>query len=265
MFMADQIAQAAGVSRPPDPPVILRYMMGRPLDFDPGTRYAYSNFGYCVLGRVIEQITGQGYEALVKKEVLGPAGIKQMRIGSSLPDKVAPGEVHYYTIGNRKGPSVFAEARDPVPLPDGTFCLESMDAHGGWIGSAVDLMRFVVALEDQRYGPLLPASLFKEMITPPPAPLARKADGAIAGVFYGCGWQVRRVNASGGVNLWHTGSLPGTFTLMVRLANGLSWAVLFNQRQASAKRPDDAIDAALHRAAAAVKEWPAKDLFVNNS
>jgi hypothetical protein len=47
----------------------------------------------------------------------------------------------------------------------------------------------------------------------------------------------------------------------VWLANGLSWAVLFNQRSEDKKLPDGDIDAALHRAAKAVREWPAHDLF----
>ena len=47
----------------------------------------------------------------------------------------------------------------------------------------------------------------------------------------------------------------------MRLANGLSWAVVFNQRSDDQKLPDGEIDGALHRAAAAVKEWPQQDLF----
>ena len=62
-------------------------------------------------------------------------------------------------------------------------------------------------------------------------------------------------------NLWHAGSLPGTSTLMVRRHDGLSWVVLFNQRQESKDLPDGAIDGALHRAAGAVDAWPAEDLF----
>ncbi|WP_373615895.1 serine hydrolase domain-containing protein [Mucilaginibacter sp. OAE612] len=37
----------------------------RPLDHVPGTNYDYSNFGYCILGRVIEKITGQTYAEAV--------------------------------------------------------------------------------------------------------------------------------------------------------------------------------------------------------
>ena len=38
---------------PARPEHIIRYMLGRKLDFDPGQNYKYSNFGYCLLGRVI--------------------------------------------------------------------------------------------------------------------------------------------------------------------------------------------------------------------
>ena len=60
MFRSRRIAKAAGVDAPAMPAAIIRYMIGQPLDFEPGSRYAYSNFGYCVLGRVIERITEIG-------------------------------------------------------------------------------------------------------------------------------------------------------------------------------------------------------------
>src|SRR5271169_4291430 len=41
-----------------------------PLTNPPGTHWAYSNFGYCVLGRVIEQVTGQAYESFVQANIL---------------------------------------------------------------------------------------------------------------------------------------------------------------------------------------------------
>lgn len=53
------IARSLGLSAPALCPDIIRYMLGRPLDFTPGVRFAYSNFGYCVLGRIIEKSSGQ--------------------------------------------------------------------------------------------------------------------------------------------------------------------------------------------------------------
>ena len=53
-----------------------------PLDHEPGTAYAYSNFGYCLLGRVIEKVTGERYGAYVREAVLKRCGIDTMRIGA---------------------------------------------------------------------------------------------------------------------------------------------------------------------------------------
>jgi CubicO group peptidase (beta-lactamase class C family) len=50
-------------------------MAGRPLEFDPGTQTTYSNFGYLVLGRIIEKASGRSYEDYVKAEILEPLGI----------------------------------------------------------------------------------------------------------------------------------------------------------------------------------------------
>src|SRR6059036_2691362 len=107
MFRSREIAMSFGLPSPAAPRAIIRYMLGQPLDFDPGTRYAYSNFGYCVLGRVIEQITGTSYQKFVQEKVLAPIGIRLMRIGASLADKRAVGEVRYYTPHDETAKSVF--------------------------------------------------------------------------------------------------------------------------------------------------------------
>ena len=136
-----------------------------------------------------------------------------------------------------------------------------MDAHGGWIASAVDLARFAAALDDPAQCPVLKKESLANLYEPPPPPVSRKKDGSLADSFYGCGWMVRPVGNDGRANYWHDGSLPGTSTLLVRRSDGLSWAALFNQRSEDPKLPDGAIDGALHRAADATGEWPAEDLF----
>src|SRR6185437_14730175 len=155
MFRPREIAKSLGVSSPPGPRDVIRYMLGQPLDFDPGARYAYSNFGYCILGRVIEKITGLAYGEFVQKNVLSPIGIIRMRLGASLEDKRADGEVRYYTPGDEMAESVFGDHSEKVRWPYGGFCLEAMDAHGGWIASAVDLARFAAALHDSEHSLLL--------------------------------------------------------------------------------------------------------------
>ena len=314
MFRPRAIAKAFGIASPPTPRVIIRYMLGQPLDFDPGTRYAYSNFGYCVLGRIIEKIGGTSYEKFVQEKVLAPIGVRRMRIGASLEGNRVQGEVRYYMrqddlaesvfddspssgfpsdaqrggntsnpplappkegsnrahatvqVPSREGQGVGSVTEDiaagkQVPWPYGGFCLESMDAHGGWIASAVDLARFAAGLHDPQHSPLLKPKSLQIMHAPPEPPVSRNSDGTLKDHYYGCGWLARPVGQDGGTNYWHTGSLPGTSTLLVRRHDGVSWMILFNQRSDDDNLPDGEIDAALHRAANAVTDWPKNDLF----
>ena len=53
----------------------------RPLSRKPGTKNDYSNFGYCVLGRVIEKRSGMSYKNYVRSRILNKSGIKYMTIG----------------------------------------------------------------------------------------------------------------------------------------------------------------------------------------
>lgn len=261
MFRPELIANAVGTPPPAGPEAVIRYMLGQPLDFDPGSQYAYSNFGYCVLGRVIEKASGLKYEDYVRKHVLAPAGITTMRIGATLEKNRLPGEVRYYSPTDRRGLSVFPSLPGEVPVCYGTFHLEAMDAHGAWVASAVDLAKFAAALDDPERSPLLKPATLRLMYARPKPPLGLKEDGSPADVFYALGWQVRPVGNAGKANYWHGGSLPGTWTLLVRRWDGMSWAVLFNQRSEDRKNPDGEIDPALHRAAAAVKQWPTDNLF----
>jgi len=256
MFRPVKIAAATGTTAPAGPREVIRYMLGRRLDFDPGTRYAYSNLGYCILGRISEKLTGQSYGDYVKNAVLAPCGIRAMRLGRTLDGQQAPGEVRYYSASSGKGRPVFPGIEGEVPWPYGCFHLEAMDAHGGWLASAVDLARFAAAFHDPARCPVLKSESIREMFAAPPAPMPQGRER-----HYGCGWSVRRARPEGAVNTWHTGNLAGTSTLLVRRWDGLSWAVLFNQRSEDKTLPDGAIDPAMHRAADQVKAWPEHDLF----
>lgn len=261
MFRPGVIAEATRTPAPARPEAVIRYMLGQSLDNDPGSHYAYSNFGYCVLGRVLEKVSGLGYEEYVRRHVLAPAHVTRMRIGATRESGRLPGEVRYYSPTGRTSRSVFPDQPGEVPICYGGFYLEAMDAHGGWVASAVDLAKFAAALDDPQHSPLLKPESLRLMYRRPDAPLWRKEDGSATDYYYGLGWQVRPVGGEGKANYWHNGSLPGTFTLLVRRWDGLTWAALFNQRSEGGKLADGDIDPALHRAAAAVKEWPTEDLF----
>ncbi len=158
MFKHFQIAEEMHTTSPPDRSDVVRWGLGQKLDFAPGTKYAYSNFGYCVLGRLIECVSGQPYEEYVRSHVLEPMGIHDMRIGQARRSERYEGEVCYYIEKDAKGRNVMsADGPDSVSIPYGFASPQTMDGHGGWIASAVDLARFAAALDRPGDKPVLRA------------------------------------------------------------------------------------------------------------
>jgi len=239
MFADKKISRALGVPLPITQADIMTFMNGQPLQYDPGTKFVYSNYGYCLLGRVIEQKTGLSYEDYIKKSILLPLGITRMQIGHSKLEDRAPGEVVYESDDE----SVY-----------GSFNLENMDSHGGWLASAPELVRFAAAFDDPVNCPILSAKYIETMFSLP-ATIDRE-NYKPGEIYYACGWDVRDYG-NGRRNTWHTGSLPGTYTFMARWSNGVNCVVLFN------KRGDgfDAIDPLLWKAVKSISNWPDHDLF----
>jgi N-acyl-D-amino-acid deacylase len=169
MFRPLAISAALGTDPPPEAWQIIRYQWGRPLDFTPGERYAYSNFGYCLLGRIIEKISGQSYESYVREHVLAPVGATATRLGKTDASQRLPLEVRYYDEQGRTGKGVIAtQLGKEVPLPYGTWSLETLDANGGWVSSAIDLVRFASAFDAPSQSPLLKSESIATMFARPP-------------------------------------------------------------------------------------------------
>jgi CubicO group peptidase (beta-lactamase class C family) len=166
-----------------------------PLHHRPGTSFAYSNFGYCVLGRVIEKLTGKPYDVSVRKSVLGPCGITDMEIAGNTLAERKPGEVVYYSQDNDS----------PYSMN-----VRRMDSHGGWIARPIDLVRFLTHVDG--FSPHQLLRQWQVMTTP-----------TTANPNYAKGWQVNRYD-----NWWHGGSLPGTATEIVRTHSWFCWAIFTN-------------------------------------
>ena len=249
-----RIARETGAAKPVSCSDVIHFMLRQPLDFDPGTRYAYANFGYCVLGRIIEKKADQGYETYITERVLVPAGIKRMQVGGSLLNDRAEGEVRYYYHDvHRRVRSVFPDGPERVPWPYGGYYLRGKDSSGGWIASAVDLVRLVSALDGSRPPSLLLPETVDLMLSRHDPPLRNTS------WYYAMGWTVRPV---GGSLRWlHGGSLPGAASQIRRTHDGVTWALLFNSKaeQHSDFQSDrvrlmrDAIDS--------ITTWPSHDLF----
>jgi CubicO group peptidase (beta-lactamase class C family) len=178
----------------------------------PGEHYAYSNFGYCLLGRVLEKVSGLSYKELIARDVFAKCGIHSMEIAGNTLAERKQGEVMYVT-----------------KPPEAAYGMNvaRMDAHGGWIATAGDLVRFASQLPK-----LLGPESIQKMTTA----------GVNAG--YARGWAVNKIP-----NWWHGGSLPGTATIMVHTAKGMCWAGLLNARTGGN------LDQLMWRIGRAVKGW----------
>ena len=124
--------------------------------------------------------------------MLKPIGITRMKIGKSLLEHRAAGEVRYFTRGSKRTACVFApNVGKKVPLAYGGWHHKAMDAHGAWIASAVDLARFAAAIDRPRKSKILTPKSIAAMFGPPAAPVSRTKDGKVNAVYYGLGWLVR--------------------------------------------------------------------------
>jgi len=199
---------------------------------DAGTVYEYSNFGYCILGRIVEKVTGQSYETYVRNNVLNKAGITRMVIaGNSLTER-KPGEVVYY--------------------PSSAYNLNArrFDSHGGWIATPIDLMRFMVRVDGlSTKSDIVGSGSYTTMTTKPGIKDKNGNDPNYAfGWIVGSGYQ------------WHNGAMPGTLGLMARAPNGFGYSALVNTRPGGDQFAGE-LKQMLDQIIAAISSWPAYDLF----
>ncbi|SHL79965.1 CubicO group peptidase, beta-lactamase class C family [Chitinophaga jiangningensis] len=212
--------------------LLKRILQEDTLRYTPGEMYMYSNFGYCILGRVIEKISGVPYEEYVRTHVLQPAGIKDMQTGGNTISQKKNNEVTYYGQ-NGENPYIHNISR--------------MDSHGGWIANVTDLARLLVVIDGfEDTADILSKPFLTEMTT-----------GSTANAGYASGWAVNMYR-----NWWHAGSLPGTASEIVRTAKGFNWVILCNTRTDKAFFND--LDGLIWKAVNNKKTvWPTADLFLS--
>jgi len=176
----------------------------QPLGADPGTQYAYSNFGYCLLGRIIERVSGLSYGDFVRQSVLNPSGAGQMFLaGTTAPDR-ADREAMYFGL-NRAAPYGIR--------------VDRMDSHGGWAATPADVLRFLFTVDGIAPPPdLLQAATRIAMTT---ASAVQPASATMPG--YARGWAVNSVST-----IWHNGTLPGTQAILVCPSDRRAWCAVCN-------------------------------------
>ncbi|HWV24481.1 MAG TPA: serine hydrolase domain-containing protein [Thermomicrobiales bacterium] len=254
-LMASHIFRAED---PAEAKTIVRYMQGQPLDFDPGTKSAYSNFGFNVLGRVIERVSGLPYEQFVIENTLTPAGITSMAIGGTTLAERLPEEVRYYSPeGLEPRPSVYP-GEGYVPVGYGSFYLRSLDAHGGWIATAADMVQFALAIDGTRGTALLTPESVKAMeeTARPKAAAAGAGNTATA-----TGLAFNTMAADGGWQWTHAGALEGSNSAWLLRTPKSTIAFVFNTLPRDLDSFFGEIIPALQRELTSTTTWPTTDLF----
>ncbi|MBT4984698.1 MAG: beta-lactamase family protein [Ilumatobacter sp.] len=185
-----------------------------------GTSFQYSNMNFCVLGILIEQVTGAPYAQVVQEEVLTPLAITSMRTAGTFD--LEPGDVEHESAEGRNYMEVLAGA-------------------GAWLAAPTDLVTILNSLDASTPGTkvLEPATL--EMmatitVTPPsdddeaagqPAPTTT-SEPAPPTQGYGMGLRIFDAPPTGGTadaTFGHTGTLESTHAMFVRRPAGITWAV----------------------------------------
>ncbi len=244
---------------PAEAETIVRYMLGQPLNFDPGTQSAYSNFGFNVLGRVTEHLSGKTYEQFVIDEVLTPAGITSMAIGGTTLEERLAGEVRYYSPPDLPLDVSVYPGVGYVPQGYGTYYVRSLDAHGGWIASAEDMLRFSLAIDGARGEALLTPEAVTAMETTRRPPSAASGAGNVEGGF---GLGFNSVPAEDGYEWSHAGALVGSnCSWLVRKPGGTALALVFNSLPVDYGTFFGETFGALQELLAKTTVWPDTDLF----
>lgn len=248
MFLSRIIFNTMECENAPNLETIISYVLSkRKLDFKPGTRSFYSNFGYAVLGKIVALVSESTYEEYVQKNIFRPLGIKNIKPGRNFLSGRYPNEVKYYTHDGGKSPSYFDwDVR--VPRQYGGNDIETLGGAGAWVASAPALMKLLVAIDgyDDKTDILSKESIELMIQT------TQKTDPF--------GW--RGTNEKG--YWWRTGSFSGTSAIMVRQPDSTSWVVLFNTSTWKGDKFTPIVYQKMEKIIQNVDQWPEHDLFIYN-
>jgi CubicO group peptidase (beta-lactamase class C family) len=245
MFLPFVVSESMGINPPVDTKTIVRFALNRGLHFTPGTGKAYSNLGYAILGLVIEKITGNSYFDYCRKEILEPLGIYDMTLAHNLPSEKAPFEVTYYEPGDAiLKPSIYGNG-NLVPASYGGNDIESLGGAGGWLATAPDLIKLLLAVDgfDSK----------KDILSSESISFMTDTNNGYAPV----GWKTTIYDGT----WWRTGTFPGTAGMMKRQPDGTAWVVLLNTSAWNGPEISTDINYMMARALSQVKSWPDRDLL----
>ena len=158
---------------PIDGNAFAKLSMAAPLEFAPGTNYAYSNVGYSLLGLIVEKVSGMSYERYLHDSLLVPAGV--LRTGYRIPDWTKED----LAIGYQKDGTRWGTMLDQPAVNGGPGW--HLRANGGIVSTTHDMATWVDAL---RLNKVLSKASVDAMWSP------HVKEGEDANSHYGYGWAI---------------------------------------------------------------------------
>ncbi len=236
------VSNTLSAPKPVPDSALIKFLLTKGLNFAPGTAYNYSNIGYLVLAKIIEKKTGMSYADYVASVINTPLGLCDLKLGKNLLADRQEREGQYIQSGTTQ--SSYGTGQT-VPWQYGGWNLEAMHAHGGFIASSADYVKFILAVDG--------FSTFPDILQP--ATVTTMSTGSSSNAGYAKGWSV---NSTG--HRWHLGSLDGTAAFMCRANNGYAWAIHLNTR-GNTNAFWNAFDALPWNSIAQMTGVPTHDLF----
>lgn len=248
MFQSGLIENIMELDGPPTQHDIIDFVLKkRRLRYKPGQYYAYSNFGYMLLGKIIEKVSGDSYEDYIQQNILLPNGIIGMRLTGNYKHDRRPFEVNYYDYPTAHEYASFDGLYESVPKPYGGSDIAALEGAGAWIANASQIVKLVNLL-DYEYGryTILSEDLLKKMTD-------------VENYHDAIGWKGSRDG-----NWWRTGTLSGTSSFVYRRNDGLSFAIIANSSVWMGHRFNKRMKWMMEDAVKHFDEWEDQDLFLAN-
>jgi CubicO group peptidase (beta-lactamase class C family) len=171
-------------------------------DFEPGTKWNYSNTGYSMLGYIIEKVTGKPYERVVRERILQPLHMDQS--GFDYTNLKAETKSKGYF-------AIMSDSVMPAPTVDSTIAYSA----GALYSTVRDLYKWERAIYTDK---ILPAASWQKIFTP------YKNN-------YGYGWSVGK--ASGKDYMAHSGGIHGFSSFIMRFPQDELVAIVLDNASGS--------------------------------
>lgn len=193
------------------------------LEFEPGSRFSYSNSGYFILGAIIETVTQKPYDIVLQERILDVAGMKNT--GYDFSEELIANRAAGYT----KTMEGFENAEYlDMGLPY---------AAGSLYSTVEDLHLWDRVLYTEK---LLPDSLKKKLFSP-----YLKVEDVVTG-YSGYGWfttnQKLPISGKEVAMIWHTGGINGFLTTINRYPESETLIVVLDNSSQSAAEDEIVTD-----------------------